>query len=79
MAGKAILEVAEKLDRFPLPQHDKVLMYKNFAIPRFRWALTVHDILPTALDQMNTQLEQFVKRWWNMPHSTSRAALRLVL
>ena len=74
--GSAILAVIQALDDFPLPDVDKVQLYKGFAIPRFRWTLTVHEVLPTALTNINQKVEGFLKKWWKLPRSTSRDALR---
>ena len=76
--GDAILSVLKELDKFPLPDVEKVFLYKNFALPRFRWSLLVHEVLPTALTQINSKAEGFVKKWWQLPRSTSRDALRQV-
>ena len=78
IASKALLEIIQPLDDFPLPPRDKVQIYKNFAIPKMRWILLVQDVLPTALSRITSQTDQYLKKWWHLPRSTSRDALRLV-
>ena len=78
IARKAILEILQPLDAFPLPNRDKVQLYRNFAIPKMRWVLLVQDVLPTALRKIATQMEQHLKKWWRLPRGASRDALRLV-
>jgi len=78
IVGDAILEVLQTLDSFALPPVEKVYLYKAFALPRFRWTLTVHEVLPTALTRINQKAEGFLKKWWRLPRSTSRDAFREV-
>ena len=78
IAHKALLEIIRPLDQLPLPNRDKVQLYRNFALPKMRWVLLVQDVLPTALQQLTTECEQYLKKWWHLPRSTSRDALRLV-
>ena len=78
IVGDAILEVLQTLDSFALPAVEKVYLYKAFALPRFRWTLTVHEVLPTALTRINRKAESFLKKWWLLPRSTSRDAFREV-
>ena len=79
IASAAVHEIVGALDAFPLPKQDKVRLYKHFAIPKMRWVLTVQDLLPTALSRLNQQTEAHLKKWWHLPRSTSRDALRLVI
>ena len=44
-----------------------------------RWVLMVQDLLPTAMSRINCKVEAFLKKWWSLPRSTSRDALRLAL
>ena len=76
---KGVLDIMGKLDEFPLPKEDKVKLYKNFALPKMRWILMVQEVLPTALKKISGKVENLVKKWWHLPRSTSRDALRLVL
>ncbi len=78
IAAKALHEIIQPLESFPLPNRDKVQIYKSFAIPKMRWILLVQDVLPTALRRITCQIEGYVKRWWHLPRATSRAALCLL-
>ena len=78
IASTALKKIINSLDEFPLPPRDKVQLYRNFALPKMRWVLLVQDVLPTALKKIQTELEQYLKRWWHLPKSASRDALRLV-
>ena len=79
IASRGLMEIMKSLDDFPLPKEDKVKLYKTFALPKMRWVVMVQDILPTALAKLNGQVEAFVKKWWHLPRSTSRGALRLTI
>ncbi len=78
IARKALLQIINPLDEFPLPNRGKVQLYRNFALPKMRWVLLVQDLLPTALGNITTEIEQRLKKWWHLPRSTSRDALRLI-
>ena len=78
IAKTAIQAIIRPLDDFPLPNRDKVEVYKNFALPKMRWVLLVQDLLPTALRKITCEVEAHLKSWWHLPRSTSRDALRLV-
>ena len=76
IATKAITDIMQPLDDAALPNRDKVLIYKNFAIPKMRWILMVQDVLPTALQNLTALTESHIKKWWHLPRSTSRDAMR---
>ena len=78
IASKSLLQIIRPLHEFPLPNRDKVQLYRNFALPKMRWVLLVQDVLPTALRSITSEIEQYLKKWWHLPRSTSRDALRLV-
>jgi len=63
IAAKALQEIIQPLDGFPLPNRDKVHIYQGFTIPKLRWILLVQDVLPTALRRITCQIEAYVKRW----------------
>ena len=79
IATASITGIFKALDDFPLPPSDKVAVYKQFALPKARWVLMVQDILPTALTKLNQNVEAHLKKWWRLPRSTSRDALRLAV
>ena len=79
IANNSLMSIMKSLDDFPLPKEDKVKMYRSFALPKMRWILMVQDLLPTALSRINGQVEAYVKKWWHLPRSTSRNALRLTI
>ena len=79
VAEQGVSKIVSQLDQFLLPKQDKVKLFKNFAIPKMRWILMVQDILPTALSRINCRVEGSLKKWWSLPRSTSRDALRLAL
>jgi len=78
IARRALLQIIRPLDEFPLPNRDKVQLYRNFALPKMRWILLVQDVLPTALKKITSEVEQCLKKWWHLPRPTSRDALRLI-
>ena len=57
IARKALLQIINPLDEFPLPSRDKVQLYRNFALPKMRWVLLAQDLLPTALSNITTEIE----------------------
>ena len=79
IASHSLMSIMKSLDDFPLPKEDKVKLYKTFAQPKMRWVLMVQDLLPTALAKISGQVEAYVKKWWHLPRSTSRNALRLTI
>ncbi len=79
IASASIAEILAALDQFQLPPADKVKLYKNFALPKLRWILLVQDVLPTALSKITRTAESLLKKWWRLPRSTSRDALRLLV
>ena len=36
IANQALQDIILPLNKFPLPQHDKVHIYRNFAVPKMR-------------------------------------------
>ena len=78
IACKAIQDIIQPLQTFPLPNRDKVQLYRSFALPKMRWVLLVQDLLPTALKRLTAATESNLKDWWHLPRSTSRDALRLL-
>ena len=78
IARRSLLQIIRPLDEFPLPNRDKLHLYRNFALPKMRWVLLVQDVLPTALRSITTEVEQYLKKWWHLPKPTSRDALRLI-
>ena len=79
IAETTLLKIVGQLDQFALPKQDKVKLFKAFAIPKMRWVLMVQDLLPTALAKINCKIEGFIKKWWALPRSASRDAIRLAL
>ena len=79
LASASVHQIMEALHSFLLPKQDKVLLYKNFAIPKIRWVLMVQELLPTALARLNQQAEKYIKQWWVLPRAASRDALRLTM
>ena len=61
IANQALQDIMLPLIKFPLPQHDKVHIYRNFAVPKMRWVLQLQDVLPIAPKKIGSQIERNLK------------------
>ena len=67
----------DNLDNTAVRSEFKLEIYKIYILPSIRFLLTVHDLPETHLLQLDTMVDQYLKKWAGLPKCATNAILHL--
>ena len=60
------------VDKTGLPGKFRAWIYQNGVLPRVAWPLMLYEIPMTTINQMETEVTKYLRKWFGVPKSFSR-------
>ena len=67
--------VIENIDASLVRKEYKVATYSRYALPSLRYMLTVHDLTNTQLNDLDSKVTKYLKKWLNIPSHGATSAI----
>ena len=65
----------ENIDASLVRKEYKVATYSRYALPSLRYMLTVHDLKNTQLNDLDSKVTKYLKKWLNIPSHGAASAI----